>query len=167
MMQIEVEIKKYDLLELNKQTVLKRSRRRQVFIAVVGTALWLLVLNYGKPIDAGAIIFGAVLSAIFWTLAIAAIRYFTIRQIKSYYAEDGGSLGLRTYAIEETGFREKTDESEALTKWSAILEVRETEYHIFVFIDKLAAYIIPKRYFPSASEANGFLAALKERTNGD
>jgi hypothetical protein len=77
--------------------------------------------------------------------------------------EQGGILlGSHTFSLTSEGFEDQGTFSYSLTKWPAIRAIEETPEHLFVFIDKTAAHIVPKRCFPHPEDYDVFLQELRE-----
>lgn len=76
---------------------------------------------------------------------------------------DGSLLGDRTYYILKDGLKEISENNESLTKWQGIKKVTESEEGIYIFVDKIAAYIVPKRFFDTNEEMNSFINLINSR----
>ena len=168
-MTINIDITREDYWEFNKFVWFKnRFGFKKIFVpaSIIGLGV-VIAISLNKPFDIGdiailAILYYLVYFAIYGLYSI--LTYHSLRQtVKKYPDKDGSILGRKEYTISEEGFREVTEASEMLTKWKGIQKVEETEKHIFIFIDKISAFIIPKRYLPTSSCAE-LIKILRERT---
>ena len=78
-------------------------------------------------------------------------------------ALQSGQLGPRSYTIAGDGFRSVHPLVEGFYRWKAVTGVGETLDYLFVQTGPMAAFVIPKRAFPSAAEASTFGARIREQ----
>ena len=162
-MDIEVTISRTDFLELNKFVHFRNRLKRSFGIATFFIIVWLFILNKNGPFNILSILVQLIVFYAAWGLLIFLLRQLTIWKIKKYPDENGALLGKKTYQLSDEGIREITDNSETLTKWKGIQRIEETNEYVFVFVDRIAAYIFPKREFKSKEELGQFLETLKEK----
>jgi hypothetical protein len=62
---------------------------------------------------------------------------------------DGAALGPRKLEISSEGIRQFSTHSESLTRWTALKDITDTSEHIFLWVDRIAAHIIPIRSLPT------------------
>jgi len=74
--------------------------------------------------------------------------------------EDAYVCGPRTLIAGEDGLRVRSEKSELWLSPSAIRRIEQTAEHVFVYVDRAAAVIVPKRAFGSSEEMSAFVAAL-------
>lgn len=87
------------------------------------------------------------------------VFYFQLRARRQMQPDETGSvLGRKSYELTDAGIVERTPHSESMFRWSGVRAVDETPEHLFLFIDRCAAYIIPKRSFLSLDRASDFVA---------
>ena len=79
--------------------------------------------------------------------------------------EDGFVLGKRNYVFDEAGFTEEAGSYRTEVTWRAVIDVVDTDDHIFLVVDAAAAYILPKRDI-SGVESDGFLTLLRQFREG-
>lgn len=77
------------------------------------------------------------------------------RITKSIY-NNKGVLCEHTVKINEEGIREITSVNDSFHSWKDIKDVKENKEYIFVFIDNIMAYIIPKSAFSSEVQCKEF-----------
>jgi len=78
-------------------------------------------------------------------------------------AKDGIILGWRTYIVEKDGVRVNSETSQLSVSWKGVRAVEQTGEHIFIYIDRGTALIVPKRAFASVDDETRFVEALHQR----
>lgn len=68
-----------------------------------------------------------------------------------------GALGRHQIELDETGFHVEGRAGRSFIRWSGVVEVLEVEAHVFLYVDRMMAYVIPKRAFASAGECARFV----------
>ncbi len=76
--------------------------------------------------------------------------------------ESGAVLGRKSFELTENGVVEVSPQTESITRWAGVMSVEETPEHIFLFVDRSAAFIIPKRCFGAPDEAAEFSAFAED-----
>lgn len=71
--------------------------------------------------------------------------------------EDGATLGRHQIELSETGFHVEGRSGRAFVRWSAVVELLEVEAHVFLYVDRMMAYVIPKRAFAGSGECDRFV----------
>ncbi len=94
------------------------------------------------------------LSALLWALRV---------WVRRLPREDGATLGEHTLEVGEEGFHVEGRSGRSFVKWTAVVEVRETREHVFLFVDRMLAYVVPKRAFASTAECASFVDHAKAR----
>lgn len=106
---------------------------------------------------------------IFIIIAIVWFIYYPIDMKKSFERRISkilaggnfqGILGNHIFTITENELVDKTEISEI--KYNHIHTIVETDNHIFIFLNTVTAYIIPKRFFINEDEKNNFLLLLSK-----
>lgn len=94
----------------------------------------------------------------------ASIGYFWHRYSRRVMApEQGGSLlGPHVFSLTTEGLEDHGNASFSRTKWSAVQVIQETARHLFIFIDKAVAHIIPRRSFATPEDYEQFVHTLRE-----
>jgi len=165
-MEVTVEISHDDYLEFVKHTLLKKRLKRSIIIASIFIPLWLVFLNYDRPLELLVIGIELVLFILLWAFYIFLVHKFMYYRIKKNIARSESALGKKTYFLIEEGFKEKSEYSETLTKWEGIKKIEETPEFIYVFLDKLVAYIIPKRHLSNETEIRQLIETLESKSRG-
>ncbi len=69
----------------------------------------------------------------------------------------GGILGDHMMELRTDGVREQTNVNDNMYKWSGIYKIINHKKYIFIFTNRMAAHIIPRRSFATKSQADTFL----------
>jgi hypothetical protein len=106
--------------------------------------------------------FAGLLSAL---ILIFTVSYFGTRRARAVTdpAPNGSILCSHDYWLEDEGLRCRTPGWHGVTRWSGIVKVDETDQHLFVMIDRAAAYTFPKRAFASPTDAASFAERVRAR----
>jgi hypothetical protein len=68
-----------------------------------------------------------------------------------------GLLGWHEISIGADGVHEQTEHNESHQSWSAVERVVEDDKYIFIYIQPLAAHVIPKTAFDNPDAAGAFV----------
>ena len=163
-MEINIELTRKDYADFNQYWFLKTKLRSRIYIIISFALVFALVLNVGEDFSLtqfliDTIIFGLPFAAIYFILILIGLR-----ATGKMPSEKGSVLGKKKFIIEEEGLVEETEFNRNVQKWNGIMEIDENKNAILIFVDNMAAYIIPKRFFKNEDEKVNFLAALKEKT---
>ena len=142
----------------------RKGRVRYWLIFAINLAAWLAFASLLPSLFPGS-----PLTQVFILIAVYAIFYsfWRRRSRRMRSPEPGGIfLGSHTFSLTPEGFEDHGALSYSLTKWPAVRAIEETPEHVFVFVDKTAAHIMPKRCFPQSEEYQAFLRELRERVQG-
>jgi hypothetical protein len=163
-MEIKAQLTRQDFLEFNKYVFFKSRMKRSIFIALIFTTFWIVFLNYNQPFNFIIIFIELLVFALFWTFFILIIYWTTFARVKKMPDENGEILGEKTYLLSNEGLKQISANSESFNRWNGFKSIEENNKYIFLFVDKIAAYIIPKRVFQDSKEMTNFLDFVKERT---
>lgn len=165
MNELRIEFTRTDFWEFNKYVLFKRKFKRHYIIATFFVVLWLIILNLNAQLNITKILLELVIFYAIWTAAIFLMHFISIHRIKNMPDKDGSIIGKKTYIIQEDGLKEITETTESLVKWNGIKRITENKSCIFIFVDKIAAYVIPKRYFNSEIAINEFINLIEKKIN--
>ncbi len=166
-METITEISRKDFLEFNKYVLIKTRIKRHVIIALFFVLLWVVTLNLNSPFDWVVILIEIVVFSLAWAGLIFLLYQLNLYRIKKIPDKNGAILGNKKYIILEEGFREITDTSDTTIKWPGIKKIVETDGYFYVFVDKMAAFIIPKRSFVDVNEQSQFFQQIESRIDSE
>ena len=133
-----------------------------VIVALIASSLgWLfagVVLHLG---DGPAAIAGLLLFyVLFFFLYIRLGRIIA----RKAYLPDGSFKAPMRVTAEENGVRVESENYLTELKWKGIKRVVETPAHVFLMLDIMSGYVIPKRCFRDAQAQADFLATVRSFT---
>jgi hypothetical protein len=97
----------------------------------------------------------AFLIVAFWIITILAGVFFS---------KDKALMADRTIALGEDCFVSDTSFAHSEYKWLMVQKLARTRRHIFLYLNKDSAVIIPRRAFKSASDWDGFYDYCQSKT---
>jgi len=74
-----------------------------------------------------------------------------------------GVLGEHVLTLTDAGMSTRSPHAETSRKWTGLLKVASTNKHLFLYVNEMAAQIVPKRFFTSPAEAQSFEQMIRER----
>jgi hypothetical protein len=163
-MEINSQLTREDYVEFNKYIFLKMKMKRSIFIALLFIIFWIVYLNLNQPFNLLVLLIELIAFALFWAVLIFAFYRLSFARIKKMPDENGEILSKKTYFLTDDGLKEISANNESFTKWSGFKSIAENKKYVFLFVDKIAAYIIPKRVFKDSEEVTQFLEYVKTRT---
>ena len=164
-MEIQVEITRRDYSNFALFYYYKKGIKKRLIIVLIAAFIIPLVMNIGKPFDLSFFLLQVCIAGIVFGTIYLGLGYIAVLQTGKLPSEKGSVLGKKTFTITDEGLLEESDSNTNLQKWKSILSVESNKKAIFIFVDKIAAYVIPKRHFENDTEAEKFLSLLKHKTS--
>ncbi len=164
-MEINVEITSKDFTSFNKYYYLKKGLKHRLIIYLITVIGLPIIVNYGEPFDLITFIITMLFTAIIFGLLFFGLGYLSLNLVGKLPSKNGAILGKRKFTISEAGLIEESDSNTNIQKWNSVKSIEQNNEFIFVFIDKIAAYIIPKRYFSNEEHVNLFVENMKLKIN--
>jgi len=161
-MDIEVDIKKSDLIALNCNRV-PRNRETWIYFGVLFFGI-LIYFSYKTEFPQVNFLLGLTSSFIGASVTVIVVFLWSTGFILLTADRKSGVLGIHNYTITSQGLCERTDANEALMKWSGIRTVEITKNHIFVGINSYLFHVLPRRSFSTEKEFCEFGSTLSENT---
>jgi len=78
-------------------------------------------------------------------------------------SKKGEILGKKTITISEDGITRKSEYNNSFQKWEGIKSLETSKKSIFIMVDNLAGFIIPKRSFKNESQMKEFIDTIKNK----
>ena len=170
---IECEVTKDDLVAFNQyHNRHSPFGRRQYLRALLRfPALWLLVFamiwyfadqKRGTPLqtflDLSPLLYGLVVYLLYIPFAYRR----AVQQAVNGMLDEGknkGILGRHRVTLTPESVIEASEFSQNATSWRAVERVVEFGDHVFIYINSMAAIVVPRRAFPAPSEFDKFINA--------
>jgi hypothetical protein len=111
-------------------------------VFAIATVLTFTLLRGVLSLDTNSVVVGAVVmfAAILMSSRIALRRMAP--------APNGNFLGPCAFELDGAGLRSNRGASHSFAAWETVLDVTRTDTHVFVWIDRLSAYVLPCRGLP-------------------
>jgi hypothetical protein len=164
-MRVEVDINIEDFRALCK-AIWSRARRNRSSpgrrgtlygLAWIGLVLYYLVVYRAVDGPLGEhFLFGGLL--LLPIVAPFVYNYTPHARRKVEPLESGDILGPKSYELTDDGVAQVARYTESSTRWAGVSSVADTPEHLFLFVDRCSAYILPKRCFDSPEHAAEFRA---------
>ena len=160
-MEIEIEFTRKDYLEFNKYYYFKKRIKRALIVPAFFVLLWLILLNFNRPFNPILILIELVVFSLAWGVFMFISYKLSLIRISRMPDEKGEIIGEKTYILSDDGLKEISKNGESFIKWIGVKSLEENENYVFIFIDKIMAHVIPKRYFSDTLELQEFMSILK------
>lgn len=160
---VNTTINRKDFVQYNKFCYIKKRLKSTIKFIFILMIMVSALLNIGHLTLSNFIFTFFYFSCILIPLMV--IFYFVGFYLLRYYPSKNGSiLGEKTITINDKGLTEKSNESTTQISWKGIQSIEENNQAIYIFIDNVMAFIIPKRDFESKHHENQFKAFCLEKT---
>lgn len=91
-----------------------------------------------------------------YAVLLIVLKLFGRRMRSEYVSDNQHFLREKEIRIDEAGIRETSDVSDSWYGWKGVDRLQKTGEYILLFIDKMQAFVIPIRNFPSSEQADRF-----------
>jgi hypothetical protein len=89
-----------------------------------------------------------------WIIYFQFVRY---ANNKSILDPNGSFLTPTDIELAPDGVHWSSKRGEGRTNWSAVHKIEETKQHIYIFVDRAAAHVLPRRNFATPEAATAFV----------
>lgn len=170
-MEVEYELTREDYWELNQAFM----RRQFPFTKLWKPISWLLVLTFALMLLISALLtllegsldwvsrvfeppLGSVLLLLIAALLVSLLLLAATRRwVKRLPRKDGALLGRHRLRLSDQGLDVETKHVRGTVAWTGIAEVSESPEHVFIWLERAVAYIVPKRAFADVETARRFV----------
>jgi hypothetical protein len=94
-------------------------------------------------------------------LYILSWRFVGRFRFKTLLDPRGSFLSPTDLVAAPDGLHWSSHRGEGRTAWHAVLRIVETKTHIYLFVDKAVAHVVPRRSFVTEAAAAGFVATAR------
>jgi hypothetical protein len=96
-----------------------------------------------------------------WFAYFQMWQLFNRFRVKTLLDRRGSFLSPVEISLADDGVHWSNHRGEGRTAWHAVPRVVETKAHVYIFIDKAAAHVIPKRCFTDEAAINSFVSTAR------
>ena len=164
-MDIEYESTREDFKSYNRFVILKYKLKKIIVVFLTFSILASFFFSVGDKISSFEL--KNFIETLEWCLItfiiVAPITFiFAINMNGRQLSDKGDFLGAKKINLNENGITQETKNSTKTHSWKGIRKMDSNKKYIFVFVDKLTAYVIPKRSFKDDNESNEFIKILED-----
>jgi len=161
--EIVVDVTRFDLVRFNFATLF-RIRANWIMLGLIWVFAVLSFLSKnGWTISASsaplAIGFSVVAAIVGFFFLFSFMMVFTMLS----FSKKSGILGKRKFVIEVSGLREVTEATNAVYRWSAILDVLSTKNMLMVRLNQFQFFLIPRDGMDSPLEFDAFCDEVRRK----
>jgi len=84
------------------------------------------------------------------------------RRIMKLVDNSPGIIGEHIVEVNASGLYNSSSVNNSQYLWDGIQELRQNEEYIFIYVNNIQGFIIPKRSFSSNAEENEFMRAVMD-----
>lgn len=154
-MQFEINLTGADYIAFQKFTHKKMLNWRQTSLQFLRILLLIVLMFISQyPVPAALII-------AFLIAGISPIQRYVIEQV--YTKGVGHIFSKRNWEVTETHIRSVRDNYEEIIEWNYLSSMAITSDCIYLMVNPLAGYIIPKRSFVSPETCGEFMELVQQK----
>ncbi|TCZ79273.1 YcxB family protein [Paenibacillus albiflavus] len=159
-MKITLDITKEDYWKFNKYTLLKmpKYRTKTYFSLIVSPLFIVILLNFIVHNWAYAIVAGLISGV----LANIYVIFSMKRKIMKLVDNSPGIIGEHIVEVNASGLHGSTSVNNSQYLWDGVQELRQNQEYIYIYVNNIQGFIIPKRSFSNKAEENEFIRAVME-----
>ncbi len=173
-MKLELSISESDFLEFYRYTLKSAKSRSEkheksnfavLFLSSIAVGVVLsLVLNrfnisfqiFSPPVIVSVVVIVFVF-LVFLFLSLKKMQRNTMPR------NEGVILGDQSLELDDKGVCLEKDGYTSFVKWEKVISLEESESSFYIFVDTIAAYIVPKRVFDSGNAQGEFCSFVKSQ----
>jgi hypothetical protein len=158
---IEVEITRKDFVNFNRYWYFKKKLKSRVWLILVFAFGLPLILNSNTDFNLAGYLGTVIVSGVLFGSIFLGLMWFILGFTGNTPDKGGSILGAKKFSITENALIEDSDSNRNEQRWKSIKSIEENGSAIFIFIDNIAAYIIPKRGFKDEVEQQAFVDLME------
>jgi hypothetical protein len=162
-MEINIDLTRDDYADYNKYYFLKKGLRKRIYIVIIVAFGLPLVINSGRPFDLMTYLTTVIIAGLVFGLIYLGGMTFAMKRTKKLPSDNGSILGRKKFMINDEGLIEESENNKNIQKWKGIKSVETNDNSVFIFVDNIAAYIIPKRFFKDDTEQQNFIKTIEDK----
>lgn len=162
-MEINIDLTRDDYADFNKYFYLKKGLKKRIYIVIIVAFGLPLVINGGRPFDFMTYIINVIIVGLVFGFIYIGGMTLAMKRTKEMPSENGSILGKKMFIVTDEGLIEESASNKNLQKWKGIKSIEANDNSVFIFVDNIAAYIIPKRFFRDEVEQNNFIKTINEK----
>ena len=160
-MEINVDVSRKDFSNFNKYYFFHKGIKTRLIIYFIMIIIIPIIMNIGTNFNFIVVLINFLGTAVIFGVVFFGLGYLSMNFAGKLPSANGAILGKRKFTIADEGLIEESDSNTNIQKWNSIKSIEQNNQLIIVFIDKIAAYVIPKRFFNDNEQMNLFIENMK------
>jgi uncharacterized membrane protein YeaQ/YmgE (transglycosylase-associated protein family) len=104
---------------------------------------------------------GMILGALIMLMIVGLMSRRQLRQMKP--SDDGFVIGKQQITLCVEGIRQTSSHHQMIMNWSCVCAVNATDKHVFVMVDRIGGFILPKRSFSTDEQREQFVGEIERQ----
>jgi len=164
-MEITIDLTREDYADFNKYWFLKKGLKKRIYVVIIFAFGLPFFANSEQPFEMMFYLLSVLFYGMMFGILYLGGLYLMIYRTKKLPSDNGSILGKKKYTITDEGLIEESENNVNIQKWNGIKSIEMNNTSIFIFVDNIAAYMIPKRFFNSVNDQENFVKLIKEKIN--
>jgi hypothetical protein len=164
-MEITIDLTREDYADFNKYWFLKKGLKKRIYVVIIFAFGLPFFANSEQPFELITYLLSVLIYGIMFGLLYLGGLYSMMNRTKKLPSDTGSILGKKKFTITDEGLIEESENNVNIQKWNGIKSIEMNKRSIFIFVDSIAAYMIPKRFFNSVNDQEHFVKLIKEKIN--
>jgi hypothetical protein len=160
-MEINIDLTRDDYADYNKYYFLNKRLKKRLYLIIIVAFCISFLVNRGRPFDLLTYFMSLIFAGFVFAILYIGITILSIHLLKKLPADNGCILGKKKFTITDEGLIEESESNVNLQKWKGIKSIETNNNSVFIFVDNIAAYVIPKRFFKDETEQENFIKAIE------
>lgn len=162
-MEINIDLTRNDYADFNKYYFLKKRLRKSIYLVIVFVFGLPFFAKSEQPFEIITYLISVVIYGFIFGIIYFGGMFLMMNRTKKMPSDNGSILGKKKFTITDEGLIEESESNKNLQKWKGIKSIETNETSVFIFVDNIAAYIIPKRFFKSVDEQQIFIKIIDDK----
>jgi hypothetical protein len=162
-MEINIDLTRDDYADFNKYYFLKKGLKKRIYLVFVVAFILPFIINSGRPFDFLTYLTNVIIAGLVFGLIYIGGMTLALKRTRKLPSDNGSILGMKKFIITDEGLIEESESNKNLQKWKSIKSIETNDNSVFIFVDNVAAYVIPKRFFKDEAEQQNFIKTIEDK----
>jgi hypothetical protein len=162
-MEIYIDLTRNDYADFNKYWFLKNGLKKRIYVVIIFALGLPFFVKSEQPFEIITYLISVIICGLIFSIIYLGGMILMMNRTKKLPSDNGSILGKKKFTITEEGLIEESESNKNLQKWNGIKSIEMNETSVFIFVDNVAAYIIPKRFFKNVHEQQVFIKIIDDK----
>ncbi|NOZ47469.1 MAG: YcxB family protein [Chlorobi bacterium] len=162
-MEINIKLTRKDYINFNKYYYLKKAIKKRIIVVIIMAFGLPLIMNIGSSFYLFNYLYNVLLAGIIFGVIYLLLGYLLMNRTGKLPSDNGSILGERRFIITDEGLIEESNTHRSIQDWKGVKSIEENHNYLFIFVDNIAAYILPKRYFRTKEKYTEFVNEINKK----